>query len=556
MYFALAFATAASVPIVRGDTYDPPANYYASATGTGSTLKQQLYTITSSNFTYRSYGDSRYTLNQLWQDPTIGNSGNLIAIYSSKSVTGAWDGGVTWNREHIMTENSLGISVSNSYLGYGSDQFELAPAVPSDNESRSNLGYGFTGSTSTPARGNYGSVKSPTGVTYWNAGPQFEGDAARTLFYMATRYGTGQGVAGTQDASNKYNVTLANGTPTTTGQFGDLNTLLHWAYEDPVDAFERRKNALVYSGLTINGVNASQGNRNPYIDHPEYIWAVFGTKANTSQLSIGTPAADGSSTTTVNLGRVIAGSSFGSSTLTLNKTGDTPTTFNVTAGGNATSSLAGTGEAFTFDPGSKTMSVGLGTSSAAGMVTGNVVVDNTDLTTAAAGQGAADGNDVVTVTGTAVDHSDASFSTLGDVKVLNLSFGVVSQGSGTLAFSFNLANLLSASGYTAGLDLDAVTGTGNTAVLTTDLVNFADLTAGTAVGFHADFSTNAAGLYSAEYTLNVSDENIPGATAGQNLILDLSGDVVSGVPLPTSCKGALAVFVLLAAGTMRRRTAC
>ena len=527
-----------------GDAYDPPVGYYSTATGTGTTLKTNLYTITKTGFTQYNYGDARYTLNQLWQDPN--NTSNLIDIYNQQSVTGTWDRGVTWNREHIVPEYTLGISgIQNSNHTYGADLFDLAPADPNTNSTRSNYAYGYTG-VSAPAAG-FGKVTGTDSNIYWYAGSQFTGDAARSVFYMATRYGQSQGTTGV-DSGNAYNLTVANGPLNNTGQMGDLNTLLHWAYEDPVDTFERRKNSLIYSGMTVSGADASQHNRNPYIDHPEYIWAVFGTSANNSQISVATPAADGTSSSSFNLGRVIAGTAFTAANVTVSKSGVTPTTFNVATTGSATSSLTGTGETFTYNPGSKSMAVGLGTSSTAGAISGTVVVDNTDLTSAAAGQGVADGNDTVTLTGTAVDHSVASFSTASSIKKLTLSFGTFQQNTGTHTLAFSIANLLTASGYTAGLDLDSIGGTGNTSALFTSLSTFSNETAGTSNGYLADLSSASVGVYSAEYTLAVSDENIPGATAGQSLILDLSGTITS-TPEP----GSLVVLAFSGVLFVRRR---
>lgn len=45
-------------------------------------------------------------------------------------------------------------------------------------------------------------------------------------------------------------------------EMGDLSLLLKWAKEDPVDEFERQRNSRIYE---------YQGNRNPFIDHPEII---------------------------------------------------------------------------------------------------------------------------------------------------------------------------------------------------------------------------------------------------------------------------------------------
>ncbi len=541
----------------RGGTYDAPAGYYAAATATDpATLKHQLYTITSTGFTYRSYGDSRYTLNQLWVDPN--NSADLLEVYTGTSVSGTWANGVagSWNREHLFCENALGIKVTDTYKGYGSDLFELAPCDPNVNSSRGDAGYGYTGSA---LPGTYGKVAGTDGNTYWFPSAANEGEVARSVFYMATRYGEGQAGATTLDATNKYNLTVANGPPNSTGQTGDLNTLLHWAYEAPVDAAERRRNAMIYSGLTAKigtsttAVNESQGNRNPYIDHPEYIWAVYGVPAygnNTSQLSVATPAAGGGSAASVDLGRVIAGTAFGTSAVTLSKSGTTPTTFNVTAGGTATSTLAGTGEAFDFGAQARSMSVGLATPGAAGPVAGSVTVHNTDLTTAAAGEGSADADDVVNVAGTAVDHSDASFSGTGDVGTLHLSFGSLVAGSGVHTLSFSVADLLSASGYTAGLDLDGITASGSTSALYTSLATFTDLAAGSSAAFVADLDTSTTGTYAAKFVLATSDEDIPGATADAPLELDLDGTVVTAAaPEP----GSLLLVGLGAGGLLGRR---
>ena len=109
--------------------------------------------------------------------------------------------------------------------------------------------------------------------------------------------------------------------------------MLRWNYADGVNNFERRKNDLIY--------DTYQHNRNPYIDHPEYVWAVFGDALNNSQISVATPAGDGSSSTTANLGNVIVGTAFGTANVTVSKTGNTPTTFDITTSGNAVTTGSG-----------------------------------------------------------------------------------------------------------------------------------------------------------------------------------------------------------------------
>lgn len=50
------------------------------------------------------------------------------------------------------------------------------------------------------------------------------------------------------------------------GYFGQLRTLLHWHHADPVDAEERLRN---------DKVERLQGNRNPFVDHPEWAQRLF-----------------------------------------------------------------------------------------------------------------------------------------------------------------------------------------------------------------------------------------------------------------------------------------
>jgi len=49
---------------------------------------------------------------------------------------------------------------------------------------------------------------------------------------------------------------------------GKLSTLLIWHEADPVDNKERIRNNLIYDKY--------QGNRNPFIDHPEFARMIWG----------------------------------------------------------------------------------------------------------------------------------------------------------------------------------------------------------------------------------------------------------------------------------------
>ncbi len=411
---------------VPNPAYDAPAGYYNSATGTGTTLRGNLHTIISSGFNTYNYGDARTILPILWEDPN--DSSRMILVYNNQSIVKpnpsgtnpaglpGWDGGTTWNREHLWPQSLLGVSVSNSYKGPASDLFELAPCNPSVNSSRGNNDYGTTDASGTYF--NHGTNPHPF---YFFPGDAQKGDVARSIFYMATRYYGGTGIQNLSVLDGFPNDTMVN-----TYSIGDRQSLLRWNYADGVDNFERRKNDLIYDDY--------QHNRNPYIDHPEYVWAIFGDSDNNSQISVATPAADGSSSTTANLGNVIVGTAFGTANVTVSKSGHTPTTFDITTSGNAVTTgsglLAGTGHPFNYDSQSKGMTVGwTGSTATAGAKSGTITIDNTDLTTAGTGQGSADGNDTVTVTGNVYDHANASFTSPSDTNSTTVDVGIYKTGT-------------------------------------------------------------------------------------------------------------------------------
>jgi endonuclease I len=494
--------------------YFEPAGYYASASGTGATLKSQLYTITSTGFVGRSYGDARFAFETMDKDPN--NANNILLVYNRASVDGTWDGGITYNREHVWPKHWLNLTssqVSNTYTGVASDLFELRPAAQNINSARGDLGYG---TTSVTVPHTYGSVSDASG-SYWYPGDADRGDVARTIFYMATRYGQGQA----------NNLSVVNGQPATY-QFGDLASLLKWNYEDTPDDFERRRNQAIYSS-TLNPTYY-QGNRNPYIDHPEWVWSVYVNQANDSQISIGSSAvaADGSSAKTVALASVIVGAAVpAAQSVTLSKAGNNGTYYSVTTAGAATSTVSGRFNAFrTNQTDSKSISVGLNTNTAtAGLRSGTVTVDNLDITAGGgAGHGANDANDVITVNMNVLDHAAPSFASPAITTSLSHDFGNIALGDTAPTFDFGVFNLSTTPGFTAGLDLDNIASSGTTAAFTTDLTSFSTLAAGSSHPFTSSLNLTSVGTFSATYMLNLSDENIAGAT-NKTMSLTLTGTV-------------------------------
>ena len=527
-------------PAVASAQYEAPTTYYSGATGAGSTLKSQLRTIMTNGHTINSYAQARDYLPITDANPA--NLTQMFLIYSADGTTRQ-----TVQKSSATAQGFVGAYASREHTWPDSRQTgasadDIAMLKPSDatgglNNQRGNFFYG--GATLT------GGARLATSNTFF-AGDPDKGDAARICLYQSTRYGYALLNASTDNAANNT--------------MGDLNALMHWHYLDTPDLFEQRRNDVIFrgddvrtSGDDIGGWNGT-GNRNAFIDRPEYAWSVFVDQANDTKLSLGTAAADGGSTATVNLGRVLRGGTAGTRAITLSKAGVDGTYYSVTAGGAATSSVTGRLNAFAMDTsGATSITVGLNASTAtAGLKTGTVTIDNLDVTTqGGTGVGANDGNDVANLALSVLDVSNSSFAGTGDADSLSLSFGTVRQGDAAAAQSFSITNLASALGLdlTAGLDLDSIAAVGGSSTkFTTTLAAFKALAAGDSRAFAAMFDTSSIGAFGATYALSFSDEDLPGTQSSTSLTLTLSGTVVA-VPEPAS----LLTFALVGGTLLRRR---
>ena len=508
-----------AAPFALAGPYDAPAGYYSSATGTGSTLKGQLHNIIDNHSSF-SYGSARSILQDTDVDPNDPNrmllvynrvSLNVSAINPNGSIPG-WDSGNSWNREHTWPK-SRGVGTSGPDT---SDLHQLRPSNPSINSSRSNLNFG----------GEYGAQSygrlTDGGVTKWYPGDEDAGMIARQQFYMEVRYDGSDG--------STVNLNLGSGNPSG-NSLGDLDRLIEWHYLATPDDFELRRNDVIYDDY--------QGNRNPFIDRPELVWSVFVDQQNDTQLTLsgGTSTGGGGSALDVDLGRVyVGGASPANSNVTLQKTGSDGTYYNVSTTGSATSTLTDQYNAFSMSGGgSSALSVGLSSSTAtSGLKTGQVVIDNLDVTTGGgAGNGANDADDVIDISLAVLDQPVASFDAIALTTATTLDFGDVNAGGGTLNLGASFVNFagFGAPSFASDLDFDSLFGTGDTGVLTTNLVASAGIEQSDSFLFDALLDTSIAGAFSATYTLNLSGEDLPGEQSQQltltllaNVLASLTGD--------------------------------
>ncbi|KGR76006.1 endonuclease [Ureibacillus sinduriensis] len=226
----------------------PNDDYYKDARGkTGQELKAALHEIIDDH-KQLSYNEAWEALKETDEDPK--NPANVILFYSNRSISKNSNGGNVgqWNREHTWAKSHGDFGTSK---GPGTDIHHLRPTDVQVNGARGNLDFDNGGSPVTGCSGCFKDSDS------FEPPDRIKGDVARILFYMATRYEQGDRV------DLELNDRVNNGK---NPYHGKLSVLLQWHKQDPVDDFERNRN---------NVIQEWQGNRNPFIDHPEWaelIW--------------------------------------------------------------------------------------------------------------------------------------------------------------------------------------------------------------------------------------------------------------------------------------------
>jgi endonuclease I len=270
---------------------DPdPGSYYSKVnTSSPSQLRCSLHATIKghTSYPYSGTGTSTWTILEI-ADEDPNNSGRILDAYRNRSYAKVTDragtgSGLTYNREHTWP-NSLGFASTTGdkglpYAPYtdthmlyltdaqwnadrGNKPFAKCDSNCGERATEANNGTGG-GSGGYPGNSNW--VRTPDG----NAGT-FEvwghrkGDMARAVMYMAIRYeggkdaATGQSEPDLELTDDRSRIVKTSASP---AYMGLLSTLIDWHLSDPPDAAEKARNDVIYS---------FQGNRNPFIDHPEW----------------------------------------------------------------------------------------------------------------------------------------------------------------------------------------------------------------------------------------------------------------------------------------------
>lgn len=272
-----------------------PAGYYDSATGlTGYALKSKLHEIISSKNINWHYSDLPNFYNQTdldkYYDHNAANTTIFLDIYSeipsgpdayeytSADVASSASGeGAGYNREHMMPQSTF----YGNYPMY-SDLFYIIPADAYINQRRNNYPYGISttaasniyytftnsskvGKSAIPNYAYTGRVYEPI--------DEFKGDVARSLLYFAVRY---EGKLGTFNYNPNTNpasdTNPLDGTEERAFDPAYITMLLQWHNLDPVSQREIDRNNAVYN---------IQKNRNPFIDNPGWVNAIWNQTPDT-----------------------------------------------------------------------------------------------------------------------------------------------------------------------------------------------------------------------------------------------------------------------------------
>jgi len=266
-----------------------PAGYYDSAYIAGNiatpktcaALKTALFKIISTNTVALSnanvlpafgvtdvHRNDANTADVIWDVYSDNPTGPEAFYYTSQvdNCGGTIAGeGACYNREHTFPQGWF-----NQAAPAVTDLFGLYPTDGYTNGQHGNYPYSeVTSPTYTSTNGSKLGTNTVAGFpTSGVAGRAFEindaykGDIARNYFYMVTRYESD--IVEWQGNSNANDV--LNGTTWPSLDDWYIKLLYKWHVQDPVSQKELNRNEAVYG---------FQHNRNPFIDHPEYVALIW-----------------------------------------------------------------------------------------------------------------------------------------------------------------------------------------------------------------------------------------------------------------------------------------
>ena len=217
-------------------------SYYSHLRGKwGPELEEALKTLLVDTHSKNTSYDS---LKEHYAITDLGPSGKIMTFYAHAEFLLEWDGNKI-DREHVWPK-SLGWFETS---GAGSDLHHIRPAIKSINNSRGNKPFGDIDESQASKSEFDGYLGGYYNNTYFEPLDHSKGDVARILMYMVHRY--------SEEVKSHPITNVAQ----------SMDMLVEWHKLDPVDDYEMNRN---------NKTALIQGNRNPFIDHPEFVDMIYG----------------------------------------------------------------------------------------------------------------------------------------------------------------------------------------------------------------------------------------------------------------------------------------
>ena len=235
----------------------------------GQALKTQLHKLTEQTHHAQSYGALISAYLEGDRDNHYDKDGSVVDLYSENAKgsdpynffnygdkCGSYRGeGDCFNREHLFPQSAF-----RKASPMRSDYFHVFPSDGKVNGERGNNPFGeVTDVTWTSKNGSKLGKNRSTGYSGYFFEPidEFKGDVARALLYFAIRY---------ENRIRSFDHAMLDGSDDKVYKSAFLNFLLKWHKQDPVNDFERQRN---------DYGEKFQGNRNPLIDHPEFVSQIW-----------------------------------------------------------------------------------------------------------------------------------------------------------------------------------------------------------------------------------------------------------------------------------------
>jgi len=292
----------------------PTNSYTATQNNPLYTALQTLMTDTQQKISeYNPSGETNTELSYLW-DYTDASAGSNEYLYFYTDIPADDYGTSELQREHIWPRSRA----SFDYLNGGADLHHLRPSIGTVNSAKSDHRF-------ANVRNNYSTYSTTTidgkDVIWVNANSgvlevrdNVKGDIARILLYVYCRWAQPNLYS---DVSNSYLPPFDEDDTSNNGKrmIENFDTLLEWMEMDPVDNWEMTRN---------DQTENYQGNRNVFIDYPEFAWLMFNETPPTTMKTPSGKAASGSSAPAYAITAISSNTNYGTVTLNGNVITATP----------------------------------------------------------------------------------------------------------------------------------------------------------------------------------------------------------------------------------------